>query len=545
MEYNKKRAVIYCRVSTEEESQKNALEGQIKEARHAVEEKGWELVDEYIDEGKSGTTTKHRNEYNRLFQDIEKNIFDVIVIKSQDRLMRNTLEWYVFIDKITKSNKKLFFYLENKFYDPGDSLIIGIKAILAEEYSRDLSKKINNAHKNRQKEGRSFVITSKTWGYDKVNKQIVINEKEAEVVKLIYDLCIQGYGSRAISKALQNKGIKSRSGGYFAQTTVRKIIRNPLYCGDVVMNRLHNDFNSKQTIVMPKENWIIHKNAIPPIVSREIWEAANKEMDTRLKENFDKDIPERIGMKKGDYFLSSKIKCGECGETYWRRYRRNAKDEIMVYWSCSEYVTRGRTVNTTKRGENKRKNINSSGGCNNIHLREIDIMDGLYLISQHLFSDQGNDAITESLNIFEIVSQGDSKKEIESANSSIEVLKTKQDKLLDSFLNGIISEALYKRKNEELEKEMQSLQIKINKFNNLQDEVNEKREYIQSIKNDIINIGNKEILVYKLMKLVDQIIVYPTYIIIDFGIIGTLKLNVERINYRRMKLVLDEKLLVE
>ena len=173
--YSSKRAVIYCRVSTEEESQKNALEGQIKEAIKSVEEKKWILVDQYVDEGKSGTTTKNRPQYNRLIKDLSQDRFDIIVIKSQDRLMRNTLEWYMFIDLVNKNQKQLFFYLENKFYNTEDSLIVGIKAILAEEYSRELSKKINNAHKNGQKECSRIMLNSKTWGYDKVNKQVVIN----------------------------------------------------------------------------------------------------------------------------------------------------------------------------------------------------------------------------------------------------------------------------------------------------------------------------------------------------------------------------------
>ena len=109
------KAVIHCRVSTDDEIQINALDKQIEEAKEAVKQNGWILVDEYIDEGKTGTTTKTRDEYNRLVYDLELNKFDVIVIKSQDRLMRSTKDWYIFIDKLVQNKKKLFFYLENKF----------------------------------------------------------------------------------------------------------------------------------------------------------------------------------------------------------------------------------------------------------------------------------------------------------------------------------------------------------------------------------------------------------------------------------------------
>lgn len=85
------RAVIYARCSTEEESQKDALVNQVKEAKECVERMNWTLVDSYI-ESRSGTTTKGRTEYNRLYEDLENNLFDLIVIKSQDRLMRNKLK---------------------------------------------------------------------------------------------------------------------------------------------------------------------------------------------------------------------------------------------------------------------------------------------------------------------------------------------------------------------------------------------------------------------------------------------------------------------
>ncbi|MHB8130001.1 MAG: recombinase family protein, partial [Mobilitalea sp.] len=211
------KAVIYCRVSTDEEKQVNALKGQVQEAIAAVHKQKWKLVDQYIDEGRSGTTTKKRDEYNRLVSELDQNKFDVIVVKSQDRLMRNTKEWYVFVDKLVQAQKKLFFYLDNKFYTPDDALITGIKAILAEEFSRDLSKKINNAHKSRQEKGTNVSITSNTWGYNKVKKEVVINEKEADIVRLIYQRCIEGKGSRIIAKELQTKGIKSRSGGKFPE----------------------------------------------------------------------------------------------------------------------------------------------------------------------------------------------------------------------------------------------------------------------------------------------------------------------------------------
>ncbi len=147
-----RRAVIYARCSTEEESQKHALAKQVAEAEECVCNMGWELIDTYV-ESRSGTSTRGRKEYNRLYEELSENKFDIIVIKSQDRLMRNTRDWYLFVDRMVKAGKQLYMYMEQKFYSADDALITGIKAILAEEYSRELSRKINNAHYHRQKNG--------------------------------------------------------------------------------------------------------------------------------------------------------------------------------------------------------------------------------------------------------------------------------------------------------------------------------------------------------------------------------------------------------
>lgn len=105
MEEKKLRAVFYARVSTEEEEQLNAIEKQIEENRDVISTKGWILVDEYIDKGITGTQTKKRNEYMRMLDDIRKNKFDIIVVKDQSRLQRNTMDWYIFLNEIVQNQK--------------------------------------------------------------------------------------------------------------------------------------------------------------------------------------------------------------------------------------------------------------------------------------------------------------------------------------------------------------------------------------------------------------------------------------------------------
>lgn len=282
MEEERLRAVYYARCSTEEENQKDALIRQAAEAEETIRAKGWLLVDAYV-ESRSGTSRKGRREYNRLYEDLDRNRFDVVVIKSQDRLMRNTRDWYLFADRLNRAGKRLYFYLENTFYSPEDALLTGIKAILAEEYSRELSKKMNLAHQKRQQNNGKPVLTSKSYGYRRTaDGAIELIPEEAAVKRRMYELCADGLGGRKIAAVLAAEGVRSRAGKPFSGTDIIRMVRNPMNKGTVVMNRKHYDFNIGKTLPTPPGGQYVYAGKIPAIVSEELWIAANRAADERL-----------------------------------------------------------------------------------------------------------------------------------------------------------------------------------------------------------------------------------------------------------------------
>lgn len=282
MEEERLRAVYYARCSTEEENQKDALIRQAAEAEETIRAKGWMLVDAYV-ESRSGTSRKGRREYNRLYEDLDRNRFDVVVIKSQDRLMRNTRDWYLFADRLNRAGKRLYFYLEKSFYSPEDALLTGIKAILAEEYSRELSKKMNLAHQKRQQNGGKPVLTSKTYGYRRApDGTVEVIPEEAAIKRRMYELCVAGLGGRKIAAALASEGIRNRAGKPFSGSDIIRMVRNPINKGTVVMNRKHYDFNTGRTLHTPPGGQFVYEGKIPAIVSEELWTAANRAADERL-----------------------------------------------------------------------------------------------------------------------------------------------------------------------------------------------------------------------------------------------------------------------
>lgn len=197
-----------------------------------------------------------------MLDDIKKDKFDIIVVKDQSRLQRNTMDWYIFLNEIVQNRKKLYLYLENTFFDPKDKFIFGIKAMMAEEYSRDLSKKGNAAKRRRQEKGKP-IITNRTWGFQNINGEILIDEEEAKLVTRIYQLFADGFGGRVVARILRDEGIRNRNGKTLSENTIRDIVKNPLYKGVAVMNKEHFDFEAKKTIKNPESEWIYREGIVP------------------------------------------------------------------------------------------------------------------------------------------------------------------------------------------------------------------------------------------------------------------------------------------
>lgn len=465
MVQEKLRAVFYARVSTEEERQLNALEKQVAECKDAILQKGWKLVDQYVDEGKSGTQIKRRDEYRRLFEDLENDKFDIVVIKSQDRLQRNTLDWYIWIDRLTTHGKRLYMYLEDTFYSPDNALISGIKAILAEEYSRELSKKINNSYKRRieaAKNGEkiSIVNNSRSLGYDKVNGELVINEKEAEVVRMIFNMYASGEGLRAISNTLYDMGYRNKSGNEIDPTTISRMLSSEKYKGVYVINQRHYDFDTKKTVLNPKSEWVHIPGAVPAIVEPELWDRVQEIKGSKVQSIKN----EKRGRNCGKSIFSGKIYCAKCGAKYWRSLENG-----YVKFKCSSYSKYGKIPGK---------------GCDNKSFSENALYSILQSLSEQIVEVNTVEVRKSLLNWLESLrerlraSQGD-----DTIKEEIRKQTARKEKLTDAYMDGIISKEDYSKRYKELEKTLEDLKDKL-----LTLEVNED---LQSIEEVIQNIDKE------------------------------------------------------
>lgn len=510
------KACYYARVSTEEEKQANALKKQCEEARAAITENGWALPDgcEYIDEGKSGTTTQNRDEYLRLFNDIDKDKFDIIVIKSQDRLMRSAKDWYLFLSRITENHKKLYIYLDRRFYESDDSLIAGIKAILAEEYSRELSKKLNNANKNRQKSGSSIITNGRLWGYIQKDGELFIHEDEATVVRRIFDMYCNGNGIRKIKNILDKEGLVSRHGTQIGLTTLKRMIRNPVYIGTVIQNKQHVDFHTKKITQNSSEDWHIHENRVPAIIDREVWERANLIMDQKTIEN---ERPTRRGVNKGVYALSSKIVCSECGAKYHRTTYKE-KGVLVPYWICATYQLKGRKHPKGRPA----KDI----GCDGRNIKEEILFCALREIAEKYDTDI-LPSIQKAIGLLkETIEGSESSALLDSLIKKKEQTQKLKSVLLDKLLDGIINDKAFGEKNAEIDTKILRIDDEIKAHEKAIIEINGKEERLHEIGEVLSSADTEEDTKFRLLlSNINKITVHPQYADIEFDFFGKTRIT--------------------
>ena len=291
-----------------------------------------------------------------------------------------------------------------------------------------------------------------------------IDEKEAEVIRRIYKLCAAGYGSRTIANVLEKEGIVSTAGKIMNASTIRRMIRNPLYKGTFVMNKKHFDFSTKRTIKNPESEWIYDDSLVPAIVEEELWEEANRAISMRAEKGCQNEeyVRENVkGSNPGKYSLSGKLICGVCGRPYYRSWRRKKSEpgKTIYEWKCSGYINYGR--NGKKRRDGRRKALFPDGerGCDNSHLNEEIVFGMLKQCSSMYFQmkrEEKDGIIETTIRLLgQVLVQSPREIRMETLEKEVLELERKKKLLLDKLLDGIVSDEDYRKRNKDLEEKLE------------------------------------------------------------------------------------------
>lgn len=494
-----KKVGIYNRCSTEEEAQINALAIQAAESRERALAKGWEIVDQYI-ESESGTTIHKRSEYQRLLDDMETDKFDIVMIKSIDRLMRSAKDWYIFLDKLTQNQKQLHIYIEDKFYTPQDSLITGIKAILAEDFSRELSKKIKNAHRRRQEKKTGLNITGPMFGWDKVGKDVFeINKGEADAYRLAFELAKEGKGFYSIANIMYARGVRSKRGTRISESQWRKMIYASRAHGTVILHTYEYDFETKKKVPVPQDEWVYVENALPPIISKEyhmeILEILSARTIANKFVNYTRDMS-NVGM----YELSNKLYCATCNAVYYRVSYGSGSNKT-VEWKCSNALRMGR------------KTVHNPEGCNNLNLAEESVMELLnntYKPHYEVLFGREEVLVDDILTVIrKIISQTGREDNLTGLQKTLERLQKRKKVLFDKLLNEVIDDVDFKDANLELSEKILKLQDEINSIKSYGNEYNDLEQRLSQIKESLQEGILDKAKCKALIRNIDKVIVCP------------------------------------
>ena len=279
LEERKLKVAAYVRVSTENDEQTSSYELQVNDFTERIKANpNWEFAGIYSDEGISGTELSHRKGMLQLIEDARAGKIDHILAKSIARFARNVVDCLSIIDELKKLKVGVHFD-ENNLYtlDTTGALVLTILATVAEEESRSKSFIMNWSIERRFSKG--IFLTPKLLGYDlDAEGELVVNPEEAETVKVIYDLYLNGWSSKEIAELLTDFGRKTKLGNdVWNPTSIDGVIENERHCGDIRARKTYTpDFKThKSEKNRQNRKQYIQRNHHEAIVSRDVYNAAN------------------------------------------------------------------------------------------------------------------------------------------------------------------------------------------------------------------------------------------------------------------------------
>ena len=279
LDQRKLKVAAYVRVSTENDEQTSSYELQVNDFTDRINANpNWEFAGIYSDEGISGTELSHRKGMLQMIEDARAGKIDHILAKSIARFARNVVDCLSIIDELKKLGVGVHFD-ENNLYtlDSTGALVLTILATVAEEESRSKSFIMNWSIERRFSKG--IFLTPELLGYDLDDEgNLVINPEEAETVKVIYDLYINGWSCKEIADLLTDYGRKTKLGNeVWNPGSIDGIIENERHCGDVRARKTYTpDFKThKSEKNRQNRKQYIQRNHHEAIVDRDVYNAAN------------------------------------------------------------------------------------------------------------------------------------------------------------------------------------------------------------------------------------------------------------------------------
>ena len=337
----KTRVAAYCRVSSEKDEQIHSLDTQTAYYREKIgKNPDWIFVGIYADKGISGTSMKHRENFQRMIADCNKGKIDLILVKSVARFGRNIVDVIATVRHVKSLGIGIIF--EEQSIDTrtmNSEMMLAFHSAFSQSESEVMRENIIWGNQKKHELGEASFAPDRVYGYKSdENGEVAIDEKQATVIRYIAACFLDGASCSAIAKELTRRSIPTPRGKSEWRTgTISTILTNINYRGDIVYGKTYKEsVFSKQKKNEGQHPIFIMKESIPPIFTREEFSSIQKEIARRkiVSDGLSTNL-QKSGYR-GKFALTERMTCGLCENNY-RRISHTARGKTIVYWSCSAH----------------------------------------------------------------------------------------------------------------------------------------------------------------------------------------------------------------
>ena len=504
-----RKVAIYGRVSTEHEAQLSALENQMEwyddqASRHS----NWDVVKKYIDRGITGTQAKKRPNFLQMIEDAKHGDFDLIVTREVCRFARNVVDTLVVTRMLKGIGVEVYFIEDNIWTMDGDGeLRLSLMATLAQEESRKISERVKAGQKI-SRDNHVLYGNGNILGYDRVGDTYVINEEQAETVKMIFSLYLEGKGSSKISNILTERKRRNASGIIkWPFSYITRVINNATYTGVIGYNksRSNNFLEQKRINNLDRSTFEYVSGNFPAIISSDVWEKAQEIRESKVKKVTNKDGKETYSHRISTDVWLNKMRCA-CGASFCKyRWRTNKDGRKAFGYECRNQVNNGSKLVREKLG------LDTDGFCD-VKMVVDWKMD---FMAKTLFDQVWKDrksAILQAIDLLETYFKNHRaekpKQEDEIIRQKIEKLQSKIKNLITMRTDDEITKAEYQEMRLPLDQQISELKEQLGKIG--KEETSDLKFHFDEIRNSLekgLEANGEEIDYRMLGKFVRQVIV--------------------------------------
>ena len=326
------RVCAYVRVSSDSEELENSMENQKRFFEDYIRSNPeWELVDVYCDQGISGFCS-NREQFQRMLRDAREGKIDLVLVKSVSRFARNTETMLEATRELKKLGIGVQFVLQNiNTLTASGELMLTVYGAFAQAESQTSREMMKTAIHRKFEKGEPLGATYGTFGYRRGRDgELEIVEEQASTVRLIFDLATKGVWPTKIRDYMNTRQIAAPEGGKWNRTGVERVLRNPTYRGDLLLQKWFIDERRKKHLNRGELDQYLIEGNHPAVVSAENWEKAQAMLEMRSKQaKPQKRTTQEIRSSHSRYPLSGLLYCPRCGDKLIHKSGKSGQ-----YWAC-------------------------------------------------------------------------------------------------------------------------------------------------------------------------------------------------------------------